>query len=77
MHENLEELQQKYKRQTKCKNCLVLEPVGLLLNLIDPTSEAMSLFEGQSDAQIKQINYNCEGINYVAMIRIWSTSLVK
>ena len=58
------------------KNCLVIEPLGLFLHLLNPYKDALSLRD-QLCPQVKQFEYNHEEINYVALIKVWPQGLIK
>ena len=48
IHDDVEALQTKFRRVNKIKNCLVIEPVGLFLQLIDSSQDPRSLQEYQA-----------------------------
>lgn len=66
----------KFKRVNKIKSCLVIEPVGLFLQLIDSSQDPRSLQEYQA-GELKQLSFTHDGTKFIVMIQIQIQGLLK
>ena len=66
-------MQKKYARKSRCRNTLVIEPIGSFFELIDPAKDTFRL----DDPMLKQLKCLIENQICIVLIKIWPQSLVQ